>query len=75
MIWLHETVEKSGAKIIHVTPPIYDKAKGGHAGYAEVLDKFSEWLVAQRTNGWQVIDSHTPMNQAADIEAQYASTE
>ncbi len=64
MIWFHETVEKFGAKIIHLTPPIFDEAKGGHAGYAEVLDTFSEWLVMQRTNGWRVIDLHTPMKQA-----------
>ena len=61
MTWFHEKVEKSGAKIIHVTPPIFDEVKGGHAGYAAVLDKFSEWLVTQRTNGWRVVDLHTPM--------------
>ena len=64
MTCFHETVEKSGAKIIHVTPPIFDEVKGGHAGYAEVLDQFSEWLVTQRTNGWRVINLHTPMKQA-----------
>ncbi len=64
MTWFHEAVEKSGAKIIHVTPPVYDEMKGGHAGYAEVLDTFSEWLVTQRTNGWRVVDLHTPMKQA-----------
>jgi len=64
MIRFHQAVEKSDANIIHVTPPIFDEVKGGHAGYAEVLDKFSEWLVAQKTNGWQVIDLHTPMKQA-----------
>ena len=68
MNWLHETVEKSGAKIIHITPPIFDEVKGGHAGYAGVLDKYSEWLVQQRGNGWQVIDLHTPMQQALTAE-------
>ena len=64
MTRFHETVEKSGAKIIHVTPPIFDGVNGGHAGYAEVLDRFSEWLVTQRTHGWRVVDLHTPMKQA-----------
>lgn len=61
--WLHSQVTSTGAKIIHVTPPIFDEAKGGHAGYAEVLDKYSEWLLAQRTNGWDVVDLHFPMKQ------------
>ena len=62
--WLHATVEKGGAKIIHVTPPVFDEMKGGHPGYSAVLDKYSEWLVTQRVAGWQVIDLHTPMKQA-----------
>ena len=65
MAWFHKTVELSGAKIIHVTPPIYD---GPKAGYAEVLDRFSEWLVTQQTNGWRVIDLHMPMKQALATE-------
>jgi lysophospholipase L1-like esterase len=69
--WLHTQVEKSGARIIHVTPPIFDEAKGGHEGYADVLDRYSDWLIAQRTNGWDVADSHFPMKQylAAEREA------
>ena len=62
--WLHDAVEKTGAKILHVTPPIFDEVKGGHPGYAVVLDRYSEWLVAQRAAGWRVIDLHTPMKQA-----------
>jgi lysophospholipase L1-like esterase len=59
--WLRAQVEKSGAKIIHVTPPIFDEAKGGHPGYAAVLDRYAEWLLAQRTNDWDVVDLHFPM--------------
>ena len=75
--WLREQVAKSGAKIIHLTPPTFDpvpiKAKTlpaglseyrkPYEGYNEVLDRYSEWLVSQRTNGWIVIDVHTPMNK------------
>ncbi len=63
IIWLHEAVEKSGAQIIHVTPPVFDETKAGHAGYAAVLDRYSAWLVSQRTNGWRVIDVHDPMRR------------
>lgn len=74
---LRESAEKAGAKVIHVTPPTFDPVplKGrtlpaGQAeykqpfeGYNEVLDRFSEWLLARRQEGWQVIDAHFPMNR------------
>lgn len=77
MLWLHETVVKSGAKIIHVTPSPFDPmgskrpragagAKGYEAPYTnydDVLGRYSAWLVSQRTNGWDVVDIHTPMDR------------
>src|SRR5262249_12612447 len=77
MKWLHDTVRESGAKIVHVTPSTFDPvpirakvltngAKGfsaPYAGYNDVLDRYSEWLLAQRSNGWDVVDIHFPMNQ------------
>ncbi len=42
--WLHEQVVKSGARIIHVTPPDYDELKGKQTGYAAVLDKYATCL-------------------------------
>ncbi len=60
--WLHEVVVKSGAQLIHVTPPIYDERKG--PAYANVLDIYSDWLVSLRyTENWQVIDIHWPMRR------------
>lgn len=60
--WMHQTVESSGAEIIHVTPPIYDERKG--AAYANVLDIYSDWLVSLRyTQNWNVIDLHWPMRR------------
>jgi lysophospholipase L1-like esterase len=67
----------TGAKVLHVTPPVFDpvpiKAKTLPAGlpeyrqpfegYDEVLDRYSEWLLAQRTNGWDVVDVHGPMKR------------
>lgn len=62
MAWMHQTIESSGAEIIHVTPPIYDERKG--AAYANVLDIYSDWLVSLRyTQNWKVIDLHWPMRR------------
>ena len=77
MRWLHETVLKSGAKIVHVTPSPFDPvgtkypltddgAKGyvtPYKNYDDVLGRYAAWLVSQRTNGWDVVDIHTPMDQ------------
>ena len=65
---LHAAVEKAGAKIIHVTPPIYDKRsdKPGPAGatdYDAVLDAYAKWLLSKRADGWIVIDVHGPMKE------------
>ncbi len=61
LLKLRTEVQQAGAKIVHVTPPVFDEVKGGHPGYAEVLDRYSAWLIAQRTNGWDVVDLHFPM--------------
>jgi len=69
---LRAAVAAAGAKLIHVTPPVFDPqpiaAKvlpaGRDAyptpfsGYNEVLGRYTAWLVAQRANGWDVIDAH-----------------
>ena len=61
--WLHDKYVKAGIRIIHVTPPVYDELKGGSKGYAEVLDRYSDWLLAQRKRGWEVADLHNPMKK------------
>ncbi len=60
---LRERVTAAGAKIIHITPPTFDEVKGGHPGYANALDRYSDWLLAQRAAGWDVADLHGPMNR------------
>ena len=74
---LHDQVAAMGARIIHVTPPCFDPRPirdrtlpAGLAeypqpfeGYNGVLDRYSEWLVSQRTLGWEVVDAHGPMNR------------
>lgn len=62
---LKQTVEKSGAKLVIMTPPVYDDSRAKNAfSYNEVLDRYSAWLIEQRKTGWLVIDLHEPMTQA-----------
>jgi lysophospholipase L1-like esterase len=61
--WLRDTLMQTGARVILVTPPVYDQLRGGSKGYAQVLDKYSDWLLAQRKKGWEVADVHYPMKK------------
>jgi lysophospholipase L1-like esterase len=68
---LHDAVEKTGATIIHLTPPVYDKrpdkpGPAGNADYDAVLAAYSDWLLARRADGWVVIDVHGPMKAALE---------
>ena len=63
------------AKVIHLTPPVFDPVpikarllpaglpeyKQPFEGYNTVLDRYSEWLLGQRSQGWMVFDTHFPM--------------
>jgi lysophospholipase L1-like esterase/pimeloyl-ACP methyl ester carboxylesterase len=74
---VHEQIAATGAKIIHLTPPVFDPvpikeklSTNGAAGfshpyegYNQVLDRYSEWLMAQRSAGWDVADLHSAMNR------------
>lgn len=60
---LRDQVSAAGVKIIHVTPPTFDEVKGRHPGYNNALDRYSDWLLAQRASGWDVVDLHGPMNR------------
>ena len=74
---LREQAMAAGAKVLHITPPPFDPVpiKGStlpagreeyrqpYEGYNEVLDRYSEWLIAQRASGWEVVDAHGPMNR------------
>jgi lysophospholipase L1-like esterase len=62
--WLHAEVEKTGARIIHLTPPHYDEARANSNGYAAVLDHYSDWIWKKRKSSkWEVIDIHYPMKK------------
>lgn len=78
MLLLRTKVAAAGARLIHLTPPVFDplpiKAHVLPAGrdvytqpfegYNTVLDAYSAWLLSQREAGWNVIDIHGPMNAA-----------
>ncbi len=78
MTRLHEAVVAAHATIIHLTPPVFDPQPIAaktlpaglatyptpYAGYDDVLRRYSDWLLAQRTRGWEVIDIHGPMANA-----------
>jgi lysophospholipase L1-like esterase len=71
-----------GAKVLHVTPPVFDpvpiKDRTLPAGLAEypqpfegydaVLSHYSDWLLAQRPSGWDVVDVHGPMERLLALE-------
>ncbi len=66
---LKKAVESKSAKCILVTPAAYDEKRSENPNhYNQVLDRYSEWLLAQRERGWMVVDLHFPM--VAELEAQ-----
>lgn len=63
-ISLKSKVEKAGAKLVILTPPFYDDQQAPKPfSYNAVLDKYSEWLLSQRNQGWIVFDLHSAMTK------------
>lgn len=74
---LHEAAAHEGVRVIHLTPPPFDpQPLNGrtlpaglraypqpYEGYDSVLTAYSQWLVEQRAQGWQVVDLHGPMRR------------
>lgn len=75
---LHAEVEKRGAKIIHLTPALFDpqpirqrllpagldEYRQPYEGYDDVLEAYSSWLLGRRAQGWEVYDVHGAMKTA-----------
>jgi len=59
---LRQKVLDAGAKIVFLTPPFYDDQRVGSSwSYNDVLDRYSQWLVSKREQGWLVLDLHQRM--------------
>ena len=70
---LRERCAAAGAKVLHVTPQTFDQVKGGHPGYSSTLDRYSDWLLSQRAEGWEVVDARGPMDcRAPPRQSQFA---
>ena len=75
--FLRARAAAAGAKVLHVTPPVFDPVpiqgktlpaglaeyRQPYEGYDEVLDRYSTWLLAQQSEGWDVVDVHGPMKE------------
>ncbi len=73
--FLRERASAAHAKVLHVTPPVFDSVpipgktlpaglaeyRQPYEGYDEVLDHYSTWLLSQKAEGWDVVDVHGPM--------------
>lgn len=74
---LREKAASYHAKVLHLTPPVFDPVpiqdktlpaglteyRQPYEGYDEVLGRYSEWLLARRADGWDVVDVHGPMKR------------
>lgn len=70
MRWLNDELTRAGAnKIVFLTPPVHDDPIAGTKGYNVVLDKYSQWLFAQRDFlNWEVADIHFAMTKYLNEE-------
>ena len=59
---LKAKTEAQGAKIIFMTPPVYDKPNPKF-NYDDVMKAYSEWLLSKREDDWRVIDLHAVMKK------------
>lgn len=82
MIRLREKVATVGARMVHLTPPVFDPLPIAekvlpdgltaypkpYEGYNTVLSHYSEWLLSRRkAEGWTVLDVHGAMLKGLDV--------
>lgn len=61
---LKQQVEASGATLVVITPPYFDDQRAKKSfSYNGVLDRYSQWLLSRRQDGWLIVDLHGPMTR------------
>ncbi len=69
---LREKVAASGAKMLHVTPSVFDPSpildktlpaglaeyRQPYVNYDDVLKHYADWLRSRQAEGWEVVDAH-----------------
>lgn len=72
---LRAKASAAGARVVHLTPPVFDpepiraqtlpagldEYPRPFVGYDEVLGAYADWLIARRAEAWEVVDVHGPM--------------
>lgn len=80
--FLRERAQAAGAKVLHLTPPVFDPVpikdrtlpagraeyRQPYEGYDDVLEHYSSWLLARRGDGWDVVAVHGPLKALLDEE-------
>lgn len=61
---LHVACVRAGAKVVHLTPPLFGMDLPKPPPYDGVLDGYAQWLVAQRPAGWLVVDARPGLREA-----------
>jgi hypothetical protein len=61
---LHAACVRAGAKVVHLTPPLFGADLPKVPVYDGVLDSYAQWLVAQRPAGWWVVDARPALREA-----------
>lgn len=65
---LRDTCLQAGAKrVVLCTPPVFD-AKGREAQqkHEDNIVRYTEWLLARKADGWDIVDIHGPMRAVLD---------
>lgn len=64
---LRDAAIKSGVKrVVFSTPPVHDSKNSRKGTHEENLERYTQWLLSKRADGWDVVDIHTPMRKALD---------
>lgn len=67
---LKADVEKAGARMVFITPPLFkaDKPAEDAQHYDAVLDSYADWLNGRTKAGWQVIDIRPHLKESVARE-------